>query len=367
MKTKWEGNAVLYCDGALKTTNGKTAHGLLRRSERFRISSVVDAASAGEPVGAIVRGARFDVPIFATIKEAVKHAEASDTPLTHLIVGLAPDGGRLPEAAREHLRQAISYGLHIESGLHDFLNDDKALVILARTNGVMLTDLRKTPDKRSMHFFSGKIEQVNSPRVAVLGTDSAVGKRTTAWLLVDAYRASGMRAELVGTGQTARLQGARFGVIFDSLVNDFVSGEIEHAVFSAWREVDPDIIIVEGQGSLMNPAYPGGFEIMAAARPNCIVLQHAPARKEYDGFPGYALHPLKTQIAALELISGKPVVAVTVNGEHLTDAEIDAACRAISDDTGRCAVAPLIHGVEAVVEAIRPHLQPGGRSRGPVS
>ena len=28
----------------------------------------------------------------------------------------------------------------------------------------------------------------------------------------------------------------------------------------------PDIIVIEGQGSLLNPAYPGGFEILAAGR-----------------------------------------------------------------------------------------------------
>jgi uncharacterized NAD-dependent epimerase/dehydratase family protein len=208
-----------------------------------------------------------------------------------------------------------------------------------------------------LHFFSGKIESVRSPRVAVLGTDSAVGKRTTAWMLVDAYRALGISAELVGTGQTARLQGARYGVVFDALVNDFVSGEIEHAVYSAWNEARPDIIIVEGQGSLMNPAYPSGLEILAAARPCCIVLQHAPAREAYDGFPGYPMHPLRQQIEALELISGRPVVAVTVNSEKLPHYRIATACEEIEKETGRSAVDPLVHGVHAVIKAIRPYVQ----------
>jgi uncharacterized NAD-dependent epimerase/dehydratase family protein len=353
MMQKKEGNAIIYCDGALTTTNGKTAHGLLRRSERYDILSVVDASNAGASTGEILRGCRFDVPILKSVKEAVAGAEAMDITATHLIVGLAPDGGRLPASAREHLKQAVLLGLHIVSGLHDFLLGDRELSILARDRGVDLIDIRRTPERNKLHFFSGKIETISTPRIAVLGTDSAVGKRTTAWMLVDAYRAAGVTAELVGTGQTAWLQGARFGVVFDALINDFVSGEIEHAVWSAWNAAHPEVIVVEGQGSLMNPAYPGGLEILAAARPACIVLQHAPGRREYDGFPGYRIHPIQTQIQALELISGRPVVAVTVNPEGISEGEIDLVCKAVAEETGLPVVEPIRHGVGAVVDAVR--------------
>ena len=30
-----EGRAIVYCEGAFGTTNGKTAHGLVRRSQRY--------------------------------------------------------------------------------------------------------------------------------------------------------------------------------------------------------------------------------------------------------------------------------------------------------------------------------------------
>ena len=359
MNERYDGNAVVYCEGALQTTNGKTAHGLLRRSEQFRIVAVVDSTSAGKRAGEIVRGARFDVPVVRTLDAARRLGETNGTPLTHLVVGLAPDGGSLPLSAREHLVEAIRAGLHIESGLHDLLSEDDVFRAEAEKAGVHLHDLRKMPQKSALHFFSGKIAEVTVPRVAVLGTDSAVGKRTTAWMLVDAYRAAGLRAELVGTGQTARLQGAKYGVVFDALVNDFVSGEIEHAVWSAWKGESPDIIVVEGQGSLMNPAYPGGLEILAAARPSCIVLQHASARKEYDGFPGYPLHPVEKQIAALELISERKVVAVTVNTEGIATEAVDAACREITERTGLPAAAPLFHGVGAVIDAVRPYVGRG--------
>jgi uncharacterized NAD-dependent epimerase/dehydratase family protein len=349
--------AVIYCEGAFDSTNGKTAHGLLRRSERYEISSVVDSYLKGRTAGEILSGCRYDVPIVGSVKEAVKLAESAEKPVRHLIVGLAPDGGRLKESCWAHIREAVSMGLSVVSGLHDFLSDNKALAILARTRGVRLFDIRKPKESQNLHFFSGKIEAVTAPRVAVLGTDSAVGKRTTAWMLVDKLDGAGMRAVLVGTGQTAWLQGAEHCIVFDAVVNDFVSGEIEHAVWSAWRDTSPDIIVIEGQGSLMNPAYPGGLEILAAARPSCVVLQHAPARKAYDGFPGYPIQGIEKQIEAIELVSGKPVVAVAVNSEGIPSDRISAVCDQVASTARRPAVDPLVHGVDTIAEAIRYHIR----------
>ena len=136
------------------------------------------------------------------------------------------------------------------------------------------------------------------------------------------------------------------------LINDFVSGELEHAIVTAWKRERPEFIVIEGQGSLMNPAYPGGFEILAAGRPDVIVLQHAPARREYDGFPGFPMHPLKKQIQALELLSEKPVVAVTVNHEDLTPAQAREACRRITEETGLPAWDVLLDGCEGLVQRI---------------
>ncbi len=189
-------------------------------------------------------------------------------------------------------------------------------------------------------------------KIALLGTDSAVGKRTTAWIIVHAFRKAGLKAEMVGTGQTAWMQGARYSMIMDSCINDFVSGEIEHAVHEAWKNESPDLIVIEGQGSLMNPAYPGGFEILAAGRPDFVILQHAPRRLEYDGFPGYPLHSLTEQIHAIETISGKKVIAITVNHEEMTREEIIPACRAITEETGLPAFDVLVNGADELTELL---------------
>ena len=348
-----EASAIVWCQGAFGTPNGKTAHGLVRRTTRYRIACVVDARHAGADAGTLLDRAPSGIPVVASVAAGIAAARDLGRPATHLVVGLAPDGGRLPEEGRTAVVEALHAGLHVHCGLHDFLSEDPDLARLAREHGVELHDVRKPPPRSELHFWSGKIREVTSLKVAVLGTDSAVGKRTTAWILVDALRAGGTRAELVGTGQTAWLQGARWGVVLDALVNDFVSGEIEHAVWSCWNEARPDAIVVEGQGSLMNPAYPGGYEILAAARPDLVVLQHAPARREYDGFPGYPIQPLEAQIRLVELVSGRPVVAVAVNHEGLRLEDVPAACAAITRSTGLPAFDVLVEGATGLAQVVR--------------
>jgi uncharacterized NAD-dependent epimerase/dehydratase family protein len=116
-------------------------------------------------------------------------------------------------------------------------------------------------------------------------------------------------------------------------------------------------MVLEGQGSLMNPAYPGGMELLAAGRPHVVVLQHAPARTYYDGFPRHPLHPLEKQIRAIELLSEKPVVAVTINHEDLTPAEAREACARIRETTGLPTVDVLLDGASAIVEILDPFLE----------
>ena len=352
-----EGNAIVYCEGAFNTPNGKTAHGLVRFTNRYRVLSVVDSRYADQDAGAVLDGKANRIPIFGSLEQAVKETDSHTHPATHFVVGLAPDGGRLNSKARQDAKNAVSFGLNVDCGLHDYLSEDSEMKKLAAQYDVKIRDIRKPPRIQKLHFFSGKIEEVSALKIAVLGTDSAIGKRTTAWLIVNGFKDLGLRAEMIGTGQTAWMQGVKYGLIMDSLVNDFVAGEIEHAVWSAWQDEKPDIIVIEGQGSLMNPAYPGGFEILAAGRPDIIILQHAPARLEYDGFPGYPIQPLTQQIQVIELLSGKPVVAVTINHEGLSFDQIPSVCDAIQKEVGLPAFDVLRDGAGAFVKFLKSYVK----------
>ena len=351
-----EGNAIVYCEGEFGTTNGKTAHGLVRRCFRYNILSVVDSKLAGKDAGMVLDRKKKNIPIFGSIQDALAASKNAGKRATHLVMGLTPDGGRLGAGPRKDVVSAIKLGLNIDSGLHDFLSEDPEVSYIAKEYGVKIRDIRKPPHVNDLHFFSGKIEEVKALKIAYLGTDSAVGKRTSAWILADALNAKGYRTEFIGTGQTSWMQGARYGIILDSLVNDFVAGEIEHVTWTAWKEASPDVIILEGQGSIMNPAYPGGFELIAAGRPDIIILQHVPMRLEYDGFPGYQLHPIEKQIHVLELLSEKPVVALTINHEGMKIKEIPRICQKLTNQTGLPTFDILENGAEDLIKILTKYL-----------
>ncbi len=348
-----DGKALVYCQGAFNTPEGKTAHGLVRFTERFEVVGIIDEKYTGQDAGEVLDGRPNGIKIFKNFSSAIKELDKEKNLPKNFVIGLAPDGGRLPKAAKAEIKKALTKGMNIASGLHDFLTKDEKLVALAQEHKCKIKDVRKTPDRDQLHFFTGDIEKVNCLKLAVLGTDSAVGKRTTAWMLVHGFRNLGLKSEMIGTGQTAWMQGAKYSMIMDSCINDFVSGEIEHAVVSAWKKEKPDVIVIEGQGSLMNPAYPGGFEILAAGRPDFVILQHAPRRLEYDGFPGYKLHSLKEQINAIQVISGKKVIAITLNHESMEKKEIPAACKAITKETGLPCFDVLENGAEELVKILK--------------
>ena len=349
---EFDGNAVVYCESSFGSTYGKTAHGLVRFTERYKVCSVIDSQLAGQDALQFLDHKSSDIPIVASLEDALLKAADKKLRLTHFVVGVATDGGHMHDSVKEAVIHALKAGLNIDSGLHDFLSDDAEISKLADNSGLILRDIRNQNNVKK-HPFTGKIEEVKSKRIAMMGTDSAIGKRTTSWILVHALRKAGLTSEMIGTGQTAWMQGARYGIILDSLLNDFISGELENAIWNAWKETSMEYAVIEGQGSLMNPGYPGGYEILAAGRPHCIIMQHAPNRKEYDGFSGYAMDSLNDQIHIAEFLSKKPVVAVTLNHEGLALDEIDRACMELEKECGRPVVDPLIHGMDAIVPLLR--------------
>jgi len=316
-----DGNAIILCEGAFGTPSGKTANGLVRYTKRYKVLCVIDSRCSGEDAGEVLDGIKNGIPVVSSLDEAIR--KFSKNKPKYLVIGLAPDGGRLPKEYRKIVLRAIKYGLNIDSGLHDFLSEDEEFSKPAIKNKVKMRDIRKTPERNQLHFFTGEIKEVKSLKIAILGTDSAIGKRTTAVLLTNELQKAGISAEMIGTGQTAWMQGWEYTIILDSLINDFVSGELENVILRAWREKKPKVIIIEGQGCLTNPAYPGGFEILAATRPDLVILQHAPKRKFYDGFPGIPLAGLDKEMEIIKLLTRKKIFAIAINHEFMTTDEIE--------------------------------------------
>ncbi len=351
--TAFDGNALVYCQGAYQTSNGKTAHGLVRFTRRYRVLAVIDSSCAGQDAGTVLDGMARSIPLVADLAAGLRYAQKNGLKVDRFVVGLAPDGGQAGADLIAAVGEALAAGLSVDSGLHTHFAKIPELKNMADRAGLTIRDIRRSPEAGESHFFSGEIATVAAWRVAMLGTDSAIGKRTSAWMLIWALEKLGYSSELIGTGQTAWLQGARYGVLMDALINDYLSGEIENAVCRAWREAHPQTMVIEGQGSMLNPAYPGGYEILAAARPQAVILQHAPKRRDYDGFPGFAIHPLDRQIAAVQAVHGRQPVAITLNQEGMSAAEIDPACRMIESCFAIPCLAPLVHGFDSLAEKLK--------------
>ncbi|MEM0128475.1 MAG: DUF1611 domain-containing protein [Thermoplasmatales archaeon] len=305
--------AVILAEKVFSSTYGKTAHGLIRYSGRYKIVAVIDSQLKGMDAGEYLEGKPKGIPIVGSLEESLVFNP------NYLIIGAATDGGILPPEYRNIIKEGIIRGLNIVNGLHDFISDDPELSTIAKNNNVEIIDVRKMFRDRKIPF-TGEIENVESFKIAVLGTDSAIGKRTTTILLTKELQKRGFTAEMIGTGQTSWMQGIKHTTVIDATINDFVSGAIESEIVSAWRESRPDFVLIEGQGSVIHPAYPGSFEIIAAGRPDAIVLQDAPGRKKMDGFD-YPMPDVGRVIRILELLSNKKVIAITLNTENLTAEE----------------------------------------------
>lgn len=308
-------NAVILAEGVFGSTYGKTANGLVRFTTRFRIVAVIDSTKAGQDAGLALEGVRRGIPIVSTVEEGMELGA------TVMVVGVATDGGYIPGEYRKFISTAIENGLHIVSGLHEFICEDAEFSSLAMKSGSRITDVRRIfRDFRPP--YTGEIREVKSYRVAVLGTDSAIGKRTTAVNITNSLSGRGFPALMIGTGQTAWMQGFKHTVVVDSMINDFIPGGLEKVTVEAWREEKPEVMLIEGQGSVLHPAYPGSFEIIGACRPDAIILQHAPKREFFDGFPEFRIPGLDRYIRILELLSGKKVIAVSLNSENMTGEEV---------------------------------------------
>ncbi len=307
--------AIIITNGLLKADDAKTAHGLIRESKRYEIVGVADHLYAGKDAGEVLDGKNRNIPVFASVAEAMKVKPS------FAIVGVATVGGIFPGDLIEQVKVAIQHKLSIVNGLHDHLTQRPEIVKLAAENNVQLIDIRLPKKRSDLHFWSGDIFKMKTPVIAVIGTDCAMGKRTTARFVMNECNKANINAQMIYTGQTGWLQGGKYGFIFDSTLNDFVAGELEHAILSCNEETNADVILIEGQSALRNPSGPCGSEMLVSGNAKSVILVTAPKRHYYEHNPAWG--PIPPIEAEIELIKqyGSTVIAVALNTEHCTNEE----------------------------------------------
>ncbi|MEM7757743.1 MAG: DUF1611 domain-containing protein [Cyanobacteria bacterium P01_A01_bin.40] len=320
--------ALVYCENQFGLMDGKTAAGLVRHSETYNIVGVIDSSLAGKDAGEELDDRENHIPIFANLRSALDNL--SDIPNCY-IYGKAPLDATLSIAERGLILEAMSKGMDIINGLHQFFSEDPEFIEVADRWGVEIQDIRKPPELKDLHVFTGQIAKVTVPVIAILGTDCACGKMTTAVELNKALNNLGIKSVLVATGQTAIMQGAKYGVSIDALVSQFVIGEIENAVVRAFERENPDIILVEGQSSVSHPAFMSSVGILKGCMPDGIILQHPPSRKFRCDFPLLPMPSIVSEIRLIKAISQSQVIAIALSHENLTQTEIQKTIKSYED------------------------------------
>jgi len=351
---KIKGTAVLITEGFLECPNGKTAHGLIRGSERFSILGIIDKDHAGKDAGEVLDGKTRNIPIYSTLEELLSSGiEKPD----YIIVGVALHGGVLPGSYKEILLEAIKNGISAVNGSWKFLCDDPVLSEAAKKYNVKLIDVRRPRPLNQLKFWSGVILSQKTPVIASLGIDCASGKRTTGRHIMESCRAHEIKAEMIYTGQTGWMQGYKHGFIFDATLNDFIGGEIERVIMECIEEDVPDLIIIEGQASLRNPSGPCGSEFILCGNAKGVILQHTPFRKYFEGFEH--LHfPLPSIESEIELIRmlGAETLAVTLNAEGGTEEQLKEYAKKMTEKLKIPFVCPLSEGVDSLIPVIKKYI-----------
>ncbi len=308
--------AIVYADRLYSCADGKTAHGLVRFSKRFEVACVVDTTLSEGDAGKKLDGIYRDIPLYNNLDKAISESDANT-----FIIGAVSEGGVLPDGYDKAIIWALKKGLDIVSGLHQFISEDPLFKKLAKKHGCNITDVRKI-FRDHKRFYTGEIKNVKSTRIAILGTDSAIGKRTIAVLINEELKKRNRKSDMIYTGQTGWMQGWSHGIIMDAMINDFVSGGIEGAIIDSWNDLKPDFMIIEGQGSLVHPFFPGGFEILAAGKIDGFILVDAPKRAHLDGFPDYPMPDPRRVVKIAHLLTEKPLVGMAINRENMSKDDI---------------------------------------------
>jgi uncharacterized NAD-dependent epimerase/dehydratase family protein len=317
---------------------GKTLRGVLRYRPDD-VVAILDSRRVGETengvevVGAVADALRFEP--------------------TTALVGVATQGGRFPPAWRDLLKDSIRAGLDVENGLHQFIADDEELAALAAGHGVELRDLRRPP--AGLDVPTGANFEVPAQIVLTVGSDCAIGKMTVALELDRAARERGLASQFVPTGQTG-IAIAGWGIAVDAVVSDFLAGAAERLVVEGHAR-GGELLLVEGQGSLVHPAYSGvTLGLLHGSAPHALVLCHLAGATEVEGYPGHPLPPLADLIELHERASlprrRASVACVALNTRLLGEDAARTAIEAAEAETGLPADDPVRFGAERLLLAI---------------
>jgi uncharacterized NAD-dependent epimerase/dehydratase family protein len=340
---------AVLAEGSLEYQRAKTAIGVVRYGQD-EVVAVIDSTHAGQDLATALgdgSGLGRGIPVVASVEETARYEP--DT----LLIGIAPRGGQLPPEWRPELLAAIRARMGIVSGLHVFLGDDPELAAAAKAHNVTIWDVRRPSEELAYRIAQGTPHCPGSHTVYFCGTDCNVGKMTAAFEVWREAQRQGLSAGFAATGQTGIMVSGR-GIPADRFISDFLAGGTEALTLEFCQEYD--WVFVEGQGSLLHPAYsPVTLGLVHGSAPDLMVLCHQAGRTHINGYD-VPIPPLTQVQRMYEEAAGwlkpAPVVAVALNTLGLSDDAALAAIEAASRETGLPTADPVRFGAGPIVEAL---------------
>jgi uncharacterized NAD-dependent epimerase/dehydratase family protein len=333
--------------GGLRGKHGKTGLSLLRYCED-KIVAVIDETCAGGSLREITNlPLRREIPIVATVGDALAYSPQA------IAIGIAPRGGRLPEAWLGELRGAVRAGVSVWNGLHDRLKSDPEIASALRA-GVDVWDMRQEP--AGLVNGTGLARALPAKRILFVGTDMAIGKMTAALECDREARRRGLKSKFIATGQ-AGMMIAGDGMCLDAVRVDYASGAVEAEMMR--HGPSNDCLWVEGQGSFLNPASTATLPLIRGTQPTHLVLVHRAGMQHLRDYPHIPIPPLDRVVAMYELVAAGagafprvPVVAVALNSWGLSDEEAKREIAAARASTGLPCTDAVRFGSGAILDAI---------------
>jgi uncharacterized NAD-dependent epimerase/dehydratase family protein len=338
---------LIVADGDFAPMTSKTANSVIRYLPD-RTVGVLDRQQAGKTVQDVL-GFGGAMPIVGSMREGLALGP------TAVLIGIAPQGGRMPAEWRAWLAEALDHGCDLWSGLHTFLGDDPLLAGKARAQGRTIFDLRRPP--ADLPIASGLAKTVDPLVVLTVGTDCNVGKMTAQLQLTKRLNERGIRTRFVATGQTGiMIEG--WGIAVDAVVADFIAGAAERLVLEGAK--DADVVLVEGQGSINHPGYSGvTLGLLHGSCPDAMILCHQTTREyigDYRQAAWLRIPPLSEYVRLYETIGSAvhptKVIGISLNTYDMTDAEAQRACEAAARETGLPATDPVRFDPAPLVDAV---------------
>jgi len=335
---------LVLAEGNFGPLSSKTANACIRYAPQD-VAVVLDSATAGRTVQEVL-GFGGGIPIVASFDDAMTY-----TP-TALLIGIAPPGGQLPPAWRGLLLRAIRAGLDVWSGLHSLLGDDPEFAAAAAEQEVEIRDLRRAP--ADLDVACGRARTVEATVVLTVGSDCNIGKMTTQLQIRDAVARHGHRVAFAATGQTGILVEGR-GIAVDAVIADFIAGAAERLTVDA--AAGADIVLVEGQGSLVHPAFSGvTLGLMHGSMPHAMILCAQPSRTAINRHPWVPLPSLRELIRLYECVAEplrpSPVIGIALNTFDLSDVEAHEAIERARAETGLPVTDPVRFATSVLADAI---------------